>query len=84
MKPRGHSLNYLELNIYIYIYIYIYDRPFDVVGRVWVSISGRVIPKTKKVVLDTSLLTTQHYKVRIKGKVKQSRERNIDLPYTSG
>ena len=27
-------------------------------------------------VLDTSLLNTQQYKVRIKGKVEQSRERN--------
>ena len=38
------------------------------------SIPGRVIPKTKKMVLDASLLSTQHYKVRIKGKVEQSRE----------
>ena len=30
-------------------------------------------------VLDISLLNTQHYKVRIKGKVEQSRERN-DTP----
>ena len=38
------------------------------------SIPGRVIPKTQKMVLDASLLSTQHYKVRIKGKVKQSRK----------
>ena len=38
------------------------------------SIPGRVIPKTQKMVLDTSLLSTQHYKVRIKGKVEQSRK----------
>ena len=38
------------------------------------SISGRVIPKTLKMVLDTSLLNTQQYKVRIKGKVEQSKE----------
>ena len=38
------------------------------------SISGRVIPKTQKMVLDASLFNTQHYKVRIKGKVEQSRE----------
>ena len=37
------------------------------------SIPGRVIPKTQKMVL-ASLLNTQHYKVRIKGKVEQSRE----------
>ena len=38
------------------------------------SIPSRVIPKTQKMVLDASLLNTQHYKVRIKGKVEQSRE----------
>ena len=38
------------------------------------SIPGRVIPKTQKMVLDASLLSTQHYKVRIKGKVEQSRK----------
>ena len=32
------------------------------------------IPKTRKMVLDASLLNTQHYKVRIKGKVEKSRE----------
>ena len=31
-------------------------------------------------VLDTSLLNTQHYKVRIKGKVKQSREGVAPFP----
>ena len=47
------------------------------------SIPGRVIPKTLKMVLDTSLLNTQQYKVRIKSKVEQSRERSGALPYTS-
>ena len=54
-----------------------------VVGRVfanspgdWRSILGRVIPETLKMVLDTPLLKTQHYKVRFKGKVEQSRERS--------
>ena len=32
------------------------------------SLSGRVIPKTRKMVLDASVLNTQHYKVRIKRK----------------
>ena len=40
------------------------------------SIPGGVIPKTQKMVLDASLFNTQHYKVRIKGKVEQSRERS--------
>ena len=46
------------------------------------SIPGHVIPKTLKMVLDTTKLNTQHYKVRIKGKVDQSRERSSALPYT--
>ena len=44
------------------------------------SIPGRVIPKTQKMVLDSSLLNTQHYKVRIKGKVEQSRKREAPSP----
>ena len=47
------------------------------------SIPGRVLPKTFKMVLDTSLLNSQQYKVRIKGKMEQSRERSSTLPYTS-
>ena len=54
------------------------------VGRVFAnglgdlgSILGRVIPKTLKMVLDTSLLNTQQYEVHIKGKVEQSRERSV-------
>ena len=46
------------------------------------SIPGWVIPKTQKMVLDASLLNTQHYKVRIKGIVEQSKERSSALPYT--
>ena len=44
------------------------------------SIPVRVIPKTQKMVLDASLLNTQHYKVRIKGKVEQSREGVAPFP----
>ena len=47
------------------------------------SIPGRVIQKTEKIVLDATLLKTQHYKVRIKGKMKQSKRRSNALPYTS-
>ena len=43
------------------------------------SISDRVIPKTHKMVLDASLLNSQYYKVRIKGKVEQSKERSSHL-----
>ena len=47
------------------------------------SIPGWIIPKTQKMVLDAALLNTQDYKVRIKGKVEQSREWSSALPYTS-
>ena len=56
------------------------NRLIGLVGRVSTSGPGdmgsiprSVIPKTLKMVLDTSLLNTQRYKVRIKGKVEQSR-----------
>ena len=49
----------------------------------WCSISGRVIPKTQKMVLDTSLLSTRHYKAHFKSKVEQSRETSSVLTYTS-
>ena len=44
------------------------------------SISGRVIAKTQKVVLDTSLLNTQRYKVRFKSKVEQTKEKSSPSP----
>ena len=44
------------------------------------SIPDRVKSKTQKMVLDSALLNTQYYKVRIKGKVEQSRERSGALP----
>ena len=37
------------------------------------SIPGRVIPKTQKIVIVAALLNTQYYKVKINGKVEQSR-----------
>ena len=38
--------------------------------------------KDSKTVRNVYLLNTQHYKVWIKGKVEQSRERSSTLPYT--
>ena len=71
-------------------YDFIFDnRLIGLVGRVFAngpgdlcSVPGHVIPKTLKMVLDTSLLNTQQYKVRIKGKLEQSREKSSALPYT--
>ena len=46
------------------------------------SIPGRVLPKTPKMITEAALLSTQHYKVSIKGKVEYSRELSCALPYT--
>ena len=60
------------------------------VGRVFAnnpgdlgSIPGCIIPNTLKMILDISLLNTQQYKVYIKSKVEQSREKGSALSYTS-
>ena len=65
-------------------------RLICLVGRVFAndpgymgSIPDRFIRKTLKMVLDASLLNTQQFKVRIKSKVEQSRERSSALPYSS-
>ena len=90
---RGEGIKILFVNVFKRLYngynIRIY-RLIGLEGRVFAngpgdlgSIPGRVIPKTLKMVLDTSLLNTQQYKVCIKGKVEQSRERSSALPYTS-
>ena len=44
------------------------------------SIPDRVILKTQKMVLDTALLNSQHYKIRIKGKVEQSMNGVVPSP----
>ena len=70
---------------------FFFRQPLNgLVGRVFAngpgdlgSIPVRVTPKTLKMVLDTSLLNTQQYKVRIEGKVEQTKERSNAHPYTS-
>ena len=63
-----------------------YNSIIGLVGRVFAndledlgSIPGHVIPKTLKMVLDTSLLNTQQYKVCTKCKVEQSKEMSSAL-----
>ena len=70
-----------------YIYIKMSDWAIVLMSRVFAngpgdhgSIPGQVVLKTQKMVLDATLLTTQHYKVRIEGKVEQSRERCSACP----
>ena len=67
--------------IHVVAIIFIYNRAIGLMSSVFANgpgdrglIPGRVIPKTQKMVLDADLLSTQHYKVRIKDKVEQSLE----------
>ena len=87
---RVQSIDQIELFIYFTGDYYRYNQVIGLMSRVFAngpgdrgSIPGRVVPKTQKMVLDTSLLSSQYDKVRIKGKVEQSREWNSALPYTS-
>ena len=68
--------------IYKIYYMILVDRMFAYGPGDRGSIPGGVIPKTQKLVLDTSLLSSQHYKVRIKGKMEQFRQRSIALTNT--
>ena len=84
-RPFGLHSTMVGQHIYIYIYIYIIDPVSIVFGNDlgdWGSIPGLAIPNTQKMALNSALLDTQYYKVRIKGKVKQSRELSCALPYT--
>ena len=75
----------------IYIYIYTCVGGVSVILAHWCpnglrdqdSVPGQEIPKTQKMVPDASLLSTQHYKVWIKGKWSKTGERSSALPYTS-
>ena len=82
-KCKEHSWDLKSIAIGLYRLIGLVDRMFANGPGDLGSIPGRVIPKTLKMVLDTSLLNIQQYKVRIKGQVEQSRERSSALPYIS-
>ena len=78
------SLYWLKVSIYI---VYIISPDIGIMVRVFAngpgdlgSIPGWVIPKTQKVILDATFLNTQQYKVWIKGKVEQSREKSAPSP----
>ena len=66
---------YLSNNHHLLAHSFFYKNRFiGPTGRVFAngpgdlgSILGRVVPKTLKIALGTSLLNTQQYKVRIKG-----------------
>ena len=50
--------------------------------KTWVQSQVESYQRFLKMVLDASLLNSQHYKSWIKGEVEQSRERRTVLPYT--
>ena len=82
-------LPYISKNLSKLLHVYIYEWAIDLTSKVfangledWGSIPGRVIPKTQKMLLYAILLNTQHYKVRVKGKVERSREWSSTFPYT--
>ena len=86
-KAFKSEINFKLFNYKSYMYIPLPD--ISIIVRVSAngpgdlgSIPGWVIPKTLKMVLDASLLNTQHYKVRIKGKAEKYRERSSVLLYT--
>ena len=84
-------MKFIELYLtYISPDYYAHNQSIGLMNRVFAnspcdrgSIPGRVILKTQKMVFDPSLLNTQHYKVRIKGEVEQSKEKSSALPYNS-
>ena len=76
-----HQFTYIKCISQKYILIIYNDQAIGLMSRVFAnglgdqgSIPGRIIPKTQKMVLDAFLLNTEHNKVRIKGKVEQSKE----------
>ena len=77
------NLSVLDSNNQNHLTMGLLSRVFANGARDRSSIPCRVIPKTQKMVLDVALLNTQYYKVRIKSKVVQSRERSSGLPCTS-
>ena len=74
-KAGRYSVTWINIGLKSRVFA---NRPGDL-G----SIPGRVIPKTLKMVLDTALLNTQNYKVRIKSEMEQSRERSSAHSLTS-
>ena len=79
----GQLENYLNQFLLHNQYFHMFSWKTYKVGRVFArdpgdrrSVPGGSHTKVSKMVLATSLLNTQHYKVRTKGKVGQLRERS--------
>ena len=86
LMPKKNSCDTIHLNFGDEAWCAIFLCYFSVSGLMSRMISNglgdrgsfpdRVIPTTQKMVIDVTLLNTQHYKVRVKSKVEQSTERN--------
>ena len=90
-RKRREVRRIMYVHNYLLSYLWNKSSSDRLMGRVFTnglgdlgSIPGRVIPKTLKMVLDTSLLNTQQYKVLIKGKVEPSKEMSSSLPIHLG
>ena len=78
-SPPAYSFNgYPPISIAISLIGRVFANGLGVQG----SIPGRVISKTQKMARDAALYNTQRNKVRIKGKVEQSREWSRALTFT--
>ena len=72
-----HTHTHTHIYIYIYILIGIMVRVFIIGPKDRRSTPGRAIPKTQKMGFDSSLLNTQHNKVRIKVKRRNPGKRVV-------
>ena len=76
--PRCRGGRYFEFILKTFSYIF---NGSPMVRETRVQSQVPSYQRLKKMVLDISLLNTQHYKVRIKGKVEQSLRISSALPY---
>ena len=81
---------YTHTHTHTHTHIYIYIPSHSLMCRVFTNgpedrVQSQVesYQRLRKMVLDVVLLNTKHYKVRIKGKVEQSRGWSSPLLYTS-
>ena len=81
IRDPSWEMNWKQWCIYRFIGLVV--RVFDTGSVDRGSVPGWVITKTQEMLLDTALHNTQHYKVRIKGRMSQSRERSSALHYTT-
>ena len=73
--------NFIDILVLCFLYL-TWLECLPMARETWVQSQVASYQRLKKMVLDASLLNTQHYKVVIKSKVEQSRRRSSALPYT--